>query len=79
MSKQRFTVFETLSLNVIWFIQDDLGVYTVLVVGFCLREREQISASRKIETLSRILGGEAHMHMFLKELTSLRFSSWSII
>lgn len=58
MSKQKFSVFKTLFLNVTWYIQDDLSVYIALLLGFCLRKCEKNSESKRTETLSRIFGGK---------------------
>lgn len=63
MSKQRVSVFETFSLDGIWYIQDDFGVYIQngLLIGFWLKECKKNSGSR-IGTVNRILvwvgGGE---------------------
>lgn len=41
ISKQGLSVFKTLSLNVMWSMQDDLDGCIALVVGFCLRGHEK--------------------------------------
>ena len=49
--KQRLSVFKTLPLNVMWYMQDDLDGYISLVVGFCLRGHEKNSETKRRGTL----------------------------
>ena len=62
ISKQRLSVFKTLSLNVMWYMQDDLDEYIALVVGFCLRGHEKNSKTKRTETLG-FWGENAYTHV----------------